>query len=154
MRRQYFRAPRTRLKKMVSSPFSGDVFQGNLSARTHISESKRTSQCLSPVNNRKQVMKMTSKALLAAVLLLPIAAVPLRAQNSADTKAKDEPAVATKDEAVTNDAKGARESVRIDHTNVHVGSEDPVDITLPNFGASSGFLGPLLPIISVVMVFG
>jgi hypothetical protein len=99
-------------------------------------------------------MKMTSKALLAAVLLLTIVAVPLRAQNDADTKTKDEPATVAKDETVTNDAKGARESVRIDNTGIHVGGEEPVDITLPNFGAPSGFLGPLLPIISVLMVFG
>lgn len=96
-------------------------------------------------------MKTTPKALLAAILLLTLVAVPLRAQNDADTKTKDESAAVAKDEAVTNDPKGARESVRIDHTGVHVDGEEKVDITMPNWG---GVLGPLLPIISVVMVFG
>jgi hypothetical protein len=99
-------------------------------------------------------MKRTSKALLAAVLLLTIIAVPSRAQIDADTKTKGEPATVVKDEPVTNDAKDARESVRIDHTGVHVGGAEPVDISLPNFGGPSGFLGSLLPIISVLMVFG
>jgi hypothetical protein len=44
-------------------------------------------------------------------------------------------------------------SVRIDNTGIHVGGEEPVDITMPNFGGSS-VLGPLLPIISVLAVFG
>src|SRR5688572_24743453 len=96
-------------------------------------------------------MKTTPRALLAAVLLLTIVAVPLRAQNDADAKPKDESAAIAKDEAVTNDPKSTRESVRIDHTGVHVDGEEKVDITMPNWG---GVLGPLLPIISVVMVFG
>jgi hypothetical protein len=105
----------------------------------------------------KQVMKMTSKALLAAVLLLTIVAVPLRAQNDADPKTKDQPAAVAQDEGVPNDAKGTRESVRIDHTGVHVGGEEPVDINLGGIGGKDGIggiAGPLLPIISVLMVFG
>jgi hypothetical protein len=96
---------------------------------------------------------MKTKALLAALSLLTLVALPLRAQAGADPKARDEPAVVTKDETVANDARGGRDSVRIDQTGVHVGGADPVDITMPNFGGSS-FIGPLLPIISVVMVFG
>jgi len=96
---------------------------------------------------------MKTKALLAAVSLLALVALPLRAQAGADPKAKDEPAAVAKDEPASNDARGGRDSVRIDQTGVHVGGEDPVDIRLPNFGGSSS-LGPLLPIISVVMVFG
>ncbi len=99
-------------------------------------------------------MKITSRALLAAVLLLTIVAVPLRAQTDAETKTKDESATVAKDETVTNDAKGARESVRIDSTGIHVGGEDPVDINLPNKGWGIGLMGSLLPIFALLMVFG
>jgi hypothetical protein len=102
-------------------------------------------------------MKTKLRTLLAAALLLTGVAIPLRAQNEADTKPKDEPVPVATDEAVTNDAKGARESVRIDHTGIHVGGEEPVDINLGALGGKDGLggiVGPLLPIISVVMVFG
>jgi hypothetical protein len=59
-----------------------------------------------------------------------------------------------KDEAAANEGKGTRESVRIDHTGVHVGGEESVDISVPNFGAPGSNWGPLLPIISVLMFFG
>jgi hypothetical protein len=99
----------------------------------------------------------TSRALLTSVLLLTILAASLWAQTGADTKTKGEPAAVAKDEAVTNDARDARESVRIDNTGIHVGGEEPVDINLGGLGGKDGIggiAGPLLPIISVLMVFG
>jgi hypothetical protein len=86
-------------------------------------------------------MKTISKAWLG-VLFLTLAFVPLQAQTEADTKTKDEPAAAAKDQP----------AVRIDGTGVHVGGEEPVDINLPNFGGE-GILGPLLPIIAVIAPF-
>ena len=74
--------------------------------------------------------------LFAIGLVLGLIVAPLRAQDDASNKAAP---------------------VRIDHTGVHVGGDEPVDITLPNFGGSRGFggiAGPLLPIISVLTVFG
>jgi len=90
-------------------------------------------------------MKTTSTVILTAVMLLNLAAAPLRAQDDA------KPAPEKSEEKA---APARPDSVRIDHTGVHVGGEEPVDINLPNFGGPSGVLGPLLPIISVVMVFG
>jgi hypothetical protein len=89
-------------------------------------------------------MKMTSTVLLAAAMLLNIIAAPLPAQDAQAPLEKSE-----------EKATPARpDSVRIDNTGIHVGGEDPVDINVPNFGGPSGFLGSLLPIISVLAVFG
>ena len=93
------------------------------------------------MENRSK-MKTISKAWLG-ILLLTIAVVPLQAQTDADTKPKDEPAAAAKEQA----------PVRIDGTGIHVGGDEPVDINVPNFGGSGGFLGPLLPIIAVIAPF-
>jgi hypothetical protein len=90
-------------------------------------------------------MKMTSTILLAAVMLLNFVAAPLPAQDNAQAPPEKSEEKATPARA---------DSVRIDNTGIHVGGEEPVDVNLPNFAGSSGFLGPLLPIISVVMVFG
>src|SRR5690349_13868279 len=56
-------------------------------------------------------------------------------------------------EAETNKPSAAEEhdSVRIDHTGVHVGGADPVDINIPNWGPR---VGPFIPIISILAVFG
>ena len=78
-------------------------------------------------------------------MLFNIVAAPLSAQDDAQA-----PPAFSEEKA----APARADSVRIDHTGVHVGGEEPVDINLPNFGGSSSVLGPLLPIISVLMVFG
>ena len=90
-------------------------------------------------------MKTVSKTLLNTALLLTIIAAPLWAQND---KASAE---AANGEVATNNPGNEHESVRIDSTGVHVGGADPVDINVPNWG---GRLGPLLPILSVLAVFG
>ena len=92
-------------------------------------------------------MKMTSTIFLVAITLLHLVAAPLRAQD--DAKA---PPVKSEDKATPAPPDG-NSSVRIDNTGIHVGGEEPVDISIPNFGGN-GVLGPLLPIISVLAVFG
>src|SRR3954471_6612728 len=94
-------------------------------------------------------MKMRSKILLGMALLFTIITAPLAAQNDTSPEAKADDA-ATAD-VVRNKSGRQPDSVRIDSTGVHVGGEDRVDINVPNWG---GRLGPLLPIISVLAVFG
>lgn len=90
-------------------------------------------------------MKIRSKTLLGMAFVFTIITTPLAAQTD------NASAVTPKGEAVTNSPDNERSSVRIDHTGVHVGGADPVDINVPNWGER---LGPLLPIISVLAVFG
>jgi len=93
-------------------------------------------------------MKIAQMIFLGSTLVFTTAA-PLRAQNHL------EPADTTNISAAEPEgragAKNGGDSVRIDSTGVHVGGEDRVDINVPNWG---GRLGPLLPIISVLAVFG
>jgi len=78
-------------------------------------------------------------------MLLHFMAAPLRAQDDAKAPKSEE--------KTTPMPPDGNSSVRIDNTGIHVGGEEPVDITMPNFGGS-GVLGLLLPIISVLAVFG
>jgi hypothetical protein len=94
-------------------------------------------------------MKMTSRVALAGVLLLTATGVPLWAQSDAETKNQEQAVPVAKNEPAASDS-----AVRIDNTGIHVGGEEPVDIKLPDMQGHSGFLGPLLPIISVLTVFG
>ena len=90
-------------------------------------------------------MKIASITLLGTAFLLTMIAAPLAAQAD---NASVPPA---KGEVATNNPDSDHASVRIDSTGVHVGGEDRVDINVPNWG---GALGPLLPIVSVLTVFG
>lgn len=87
-------------------------------------------------------------------MLLNLVVPPLSAQD-------DPQAPPGKSEEKATPARG--DSVRIDHTGIHVGGEDPVDINIPNAGGGMfGGKDPLSPtngpflvsIISVVMIFG
>jgi hypothetical protein len=81
-------------------------------------------------------------------MLLHLVAAPLRAQD--DAKA---PPAKSEDKAIPAPPDG-NSSVRIDNTGIHVGGEEPVDINLPNIGWGTGLAGAVLPIISVLAVFG
>jgi hypothetical protein len=82
-------------------------------------------------------MKTKIKTFLALIGLSLLATGPLWAQAEADTNKPSTPE--------------GHESVRIDHTGVHVGGADPVDINVPNWGAQ---VGPFIPIVSILAVFG
>lgn len=105
-------------------------------------------------SKRGSRMKMTSRAALAGVLLFAVVAPRIWAQADTEAKKQEQSASVAKDEPVKNDADGARQAVQIDTTGIHVGGEEPVDIRFPNMHGHSSFLGPLLPIISVLAVFG
>jgi hypothetical protein len=75
-------------------------------------------------------MKIASNISLATLLLFTAIAAPLRAQDG--------------------DAK-VNEPVRIDNTGIHVGGSDPVDINVPDWGRR---IGPLIPVIAILSVFG
>ena len=99
-------------------------------------------------------MKIASKTLLAAVLLFGLIASPLRAQDAPDADTNNTPASKPKNQPRDDNAP-----VRIDHTGVHIGGDNPVDIGLPDTGGrgDGGIMGGLvmlLPIISVLAVFG
>jgi hypothetical protein len=95
-------------------------------------------------------MKNASTTLLGAVLLFSIAITPLWAQNdAAEAETNIATAAKTKDQVATSHTDDA--GVRIDDKGVHVGGPDGVDIKVPDWGPR---LGPLLPIISVLAVFG
>ena len=91
--------------------------------------------------------------LLGTALLLTIIAAPLAAQTdtASEAKADNASAATAKGQVATNNPGNEHESVRIDSTGVHIGGEEPVDINVPNWG---GRLGLLLPILSVLAVFG
>ena len=95
-------------------------------------------------------MKNISRTLLGTAFLFTMIAAPL-ADAGSEAKADNAPGAVAKGEVVTNNPGNEHESVRIDSTGVHVGGADPVDINVPNWG---GRLGPLLPILSVLAVFG
>ena len=90
-------------------------------------------------------MKIASSILLASIVLLNTLAVPLRAQTQA-AEAETNKALAP----ASNDA-APKEDVRIDRTGIHVGGSEPVDINIPDWGSQ---VGPLIPIVAMVAVFG
>jgi hypothetical protein len=103
-------------------------------------------------------MKITSKKLLTALVLLAIAASPMHAQTNeqAELEATNTAEVVTNVPAATAkpiEKKSDSTPVRIDQTGIHVGGTDPVDI---NFPAGFHGNGPtvLIPIIAILMVFG
>jgi hypothetical protein len=95
-----------------------------------------------------QFMKTKIKTFLALIGLSLLATGPLWAQAEAET---NKPSTASAREPAAANPGEEHESVRIDHTGVHVGGADPVDINVPNWGPQ---LGPLIPIISILAVFG
>src|SRR4051794_41278644 len=78
-----------------------------------------------------QFMKTKIKTFLALIGLSLLATGPLWGQAEADTNKPSTPE--------------GHESVRIDHTGVHVGGADPVDINVPNWGAQAGQSFPSVP---------
>ncbi|HEY2952605.1 MAG TPA: DUF6249 domain-containing protein [Verrucomicrobiae bacterium] len=98
-------------------------------------------------------MKTAPTLLLAAAFLLHPLATPVDAQSdaSSDAKADNAPAGVAKGGSLSPDDDLA--PVRIDHTGIHVGGADPVDINVPDIGWGSR-VGPLIPIVSILAVFG
>ena|ERR1051325_2837333 len=90
-------------------------------------------------------MKAAQKTFLITLFLSLLSTGPIWAQAEAET---NKPST-SKD--VANNPGEEHESVRIDHTGIHVGGADPVDINVPNWGPR---IGPLIPIISILAVFG
>lgn len=91
-------------------------------------------------------MKMKSTILLTALLILGVIVTPMQAQNDAPAKSADQTLAARPDD---------NPPVRIDDTGVHVGGDNPVDINVPGHGVGmGGFVRPLLPIVSIIAVFG
>jgi hypothetical protein len=101
-------------------------------------------------------MKIISK-LLVPILLLAIAASPLRAQTNDSEKSETTntaDAVATSVGIKTNAIPdNDHPPVRIDRTGIHVGGKNPVDINLPS-GGRQNFEDNWIPIVAIVMVFG
>src|SRR5437867_1664630 len=95
-------------------------------------------------------MKIAKRTLLTGLFVVTMIGTPLRAQvdepqaeatNFPAAKGEDRPAATHRDE-----------DVRIDGTGVHVRGEDGgVDIKMPDWGP---VVGPMLPIIAVLAVFG
>lgn len=105
-------------------------------------------------------MKITSKKILSALLLLAIATSPLHAQTNEPAESEDTNTVAVVTNVpVVTKAKTTKknsDSVRIDQTGVHIGGADPVDINFPPgvFANRQSFLMNLIPIVAILMVFG
>ena len=107
--------------------------------------------------NHLNKMKTVSTILHTAVLALTIIAAPVLAQTdaSSETQKSNAPAQVSKAQEATNSQNEDKTPVRIDATGVHIGGENPMDINVPGAGGGIGpWVGPLIPIISVLAVFG
>ena len=94
-------------------------------------------------------MKTRITTLFSAIVFLGALSTPLRAQID---EPQGEPTNASAAKGKHRPVAQQEDGVRIDDTGVHVGGPDGgVDIKMPNWGP---VLGPLLPVISVLAVFG
>ena len=99
-------------------------------------------------------MKTASTLLSTTALFLSLVVGPLRAQDDVVKAVPNDAAAKSADQAAPTQ-RDDNPQVRIDDTGVYVGGENPVDIKIPKHRDGPGrILGPLLPIISVLTVFG